>query len=165
MAKNPTLKTFTSTWHAVKIPERIAGIPPPKMEDTQSGWQHATKFPENFADIPLPTMEDVKAGWDAIPNSAKGAAIGVAAGLAVGALGFGSTVIVAGSKATAIMSSYGGTVTSGSVCAVAQSIGAAGFSVSTYGLAGAVGGLAGDIIPTGKESRNEDSAADSFEVK
>ncbi|KAG0274351.1 hypothetical protein BGZ96_004371 [Linnemannia gamsii] len=72
----------------------------------------------------------------------------VAVGVAIiGALGFGPGGIVAGSAATGIMSSYGGSVAAGSLCAIGQSIGAIGVSASVYvtaGIAGAMTALAGD---------------------
>ncbi|KAF9968570.1 hypothetical protein BGZ73_009223 [Actinomortierella ambigua] len=166
---NPTMETLASTWHAVNIPERVADISLPNMEDIRSGWQDAAKIPENLADIPHPTMEDVKSGWDTIPNSVKGAAVGLAAlqvtVMAVGALGFGPAGIVAGSKAAAIMASYSGTVTSGSLCALAQSIGASGVSATAYGFAGSLGGLVGASIPSNNENGHAESTANSPEAE
>lgn len=46
----------------------------------------------------------------------------------VTALGFTTNGITAGSTAAAIMSSYGGNVSTGSICAIMQSIGATGLS-------------------------------------
>ncbi|KAF9988522.1 hypothetical protein BGZ65_000592 [Modicella reniformis] len=59
---------------------------------------------------------------------------------AVAALGFGAGGILAGTPAAAIMASYGGTVTSGSLWAVLQSIGAAGLGATGTVIAGSVGG-------------------------
>ncbi|CAG8739970.1 11050_t:CDS:2, partial [Ambispora leptoticha] len=51
--------------------------------------------------------------------------------LAVNAAGFTAEGIAAGSTGAALMSSYGGMVTSGSLCATLQSIGAAGTGLAT----------------------------------
>lgn len=66
---------------------------------------------------------------------------------AVGALGFGSGGIIAGSWAASFMASYGGAVTAGSACAVLQSIGAAGLAGT--GIATAVAGGAAAGAATG----------------
>ncbi|KAG0198803.1 hypothetical protein BGX33_012067 [Mortierella sp. NVP41] len=62
---------------------------------------------------------------------------------AIGALGFGAGGIAAGSWAAGFMASYGGTVASGSACAVLQSVGSAGLSTTGTLLASVVGGSAG----------------------
>ncbi|KAF9997672.1 hypothetical protein BGZ80_007045 [Entomortierella chlamydospora] len=56
----------------------------------------------------------------------------------VAAAGFGSAGIAAGSPAAAFMSSYGGAVSSGSLCATLQSIGAAGLGLPGIFLAASV---------------------------
>lgn len=74
--------------------------------------------------------------WRKIAKLVAGAllALGVTAAMVavVGALGFSSGGIVAGSATAGIMSSYGGSVAAGSFCAIAQSIGAIGFPTSVY---------------------------------
>ncbi|KAF9163800.1 hypothetical protein DFQ26_002133 [Actinomortierella ambigua] len=99
-------------------------------------------------------MDFVKSlSWNttAIPDTVKGAVAGVAAVqvvvVGVGLLGFGPGGIVAGSAAASFMSTYGGAVTVGSLCATAQSIGAAGASTVAYGVAGGIGGLASAVVP------------------
>jgi hypothetical protein len=90
--------------------------------------------------------------WNKVAKVVVGAllALGVVAavGAIVGALGFGPGGILAGTAAAGIMSSYGGFVTAGSLCAIAQSIGAIGIPSAIYVsacIAGAVAGLfAGD---------------------
>ncbi|KAF9386234.1 hypothetical protein CPB97_003916 [Podila verticillata] len=57
----------------------------------------------------------------------------------VTALGFTPAGIVAESTAAGIMASYGGFVTSGSVCAILQSIGATGLSFHAAALASSLG--------------------------
>ncbi|KAF9173945.1 hypothetical protein BGX21_001910 [Mortierella sp. AD011] len=58
---------------------------------------------------------------------------------AVAAAGFGASGIVAGSPAAAFMASYGGLVSSGSICATLQSIGAVGLGPVGFVVTGAVG--------------------------
>ncbi|KAF9988524.1 hypothetical protein BGZ65_000594 [Modicella reniformis] len=67
---------------------------------------------------------------------------------AIAGLGFGAGGILAGTPAAAIMASYGGTVASGSLCAVLQSIGAAGLGATGTVIAGSVGGAvaAGGVV-------------------
>ncbi|KAF9536158.1 hypothetical protein EC957_012345 [Mortierella hygrophila] len=104
------------------------------------------KLPKFFSKI-LRTMN-----WRKIAKVVVGAllALGVVAavGAVVGSLGFGPGGILAGTAAASIMSSYGGFVTAGSLCAIAQSIGAIGIPTSKYVsacIAGAMAGLfAGD---------------------
>jgi len=75
-----------------------------------------------------------------------GAVLGPAAIVgAVGALGFTSGGIVAGSAAASIMSSYGGAVASGSACAILQSVGAAGLGVAGTAAAAGTGAAAGRL--------------------
>jgi len=59
----------------------------------------------------------------------------------IGALGFTAAGITAGSTAAGIMSAYGGTVASGSICAVMQSIGAAGLGAAGTTIASSVGAV------------------------
>ncbi|EFJ23313.1 hypothetical protein SELMODRAFT_442876 [Selaginella moellendorffii] len=61
----------------------------------------------------------------------------VSAGIA--AAGFAGTGITAGSAAASIMSLYGGAVPAGSLCAILQSVGAAGLSTTAATVASAVG--------------------------
>ncbi|KAI8600255.1 hypothetical protein EDD21DRAFT_377662 [Dissophora ornata] len=58
-------------------------------------------------------------------------------------IGFGPTGIVAGSLAASFMASYGGTVVVGSICAILQSIGAAGLGAIGTVVVSIVGALAG----------------------
>ncbi|KAF9969034.1 hypothetical protein BGZ73_008813 [Actinomortierella ambigua] len=189
----PALANIKSSWHAANLSERAADMTHHAMNDMQAGWSaiskhqsvqdmvrpaisnlesawQAAKIHERVANVSLPTMEDVKSGWDALPYSVKGAVIGVTAvhatGLVVGAVGFGQTGISASTGAALIMACYGGFVTKGSVCAVAQSIGAVGIPVTTYILAGALGGLVGASIQNSmeKEKRQKDSTVDLLEV-
>ncbi|KAG0206511.1 hypothetical protein BGX31_002764, partial [Mortierella sp. GBA43] len=96
--------------------------------------------------------------WKGVMYTALGAAIGFALApvvlqLIVGALGFGAGGIAGGTPAAALMASYGGHVTVGSLCAGLQSIGAAGLGASAAALAnlggaaigGAVGAKLGDF--------------------
>jgi hypothetical protein len=75
-----------------------------------------------------------------------GSAFGLSTGLilpsVVHVLGFGTGGIVSGSIAASIMS-MSGPITSGSLMAISQSIGAAGISLSTSGALLAIGGLTG----------------------
>ncbi|XP_060607237.1 interferon alpha-inducible protein 27-like protein 2B [Ruditapes philippinarum] len=64
---------------------------------------------------------------------------------ALGALGFTSAGIAAGSAAAAWMSSYGGAVASGSLLAVCQSIGAAGLGAAGTAI-GAAAGVISSIL-------------------
>jgi len=61
----------------------------------------------------------------------------------VAALGFSTVGITASSIAAWMMSLYGGTVATGSVVAVLQSIGAAGMGSVATAIVGAIGGIAG----------------------
>ncbi|KAG0274486.1 hypothetical protein BGZ95_009727 [Linnemannia exigua] len=90
--------------------------------------------------------------WRKIARIVAGALIGLgvvsAAVAIVGALGFALKGITAGSAAAGIMSLYGGSVTVGSFCAIAQSIGAVGVPTSVYlgaCMAGAIVALFGDV--------------------
>lgn len=66
---------------------------------------------------------------------------------AVGALGFGTVGVAAGSIAAGIQSAvYGGAVTSGSIFAICQSIGAAGLGIAGTVSSAAVGATAGGVI-------------------
>ncbi|KAF9344986.1 ribosomal 40S subunit protein S27A [Mortierella sp. AD094] len=58
---------------------------------------------------------------------------------AVAAFGFGTGGIIGGTPAAALMASYGGTVTSGSICSTLQSIGAAGLGPTGLLVTSAVG--------------------------
>lgn len=63
----------------------------------------------------------------------------------LGAIGFTKGGIVGGSAAASFMASYGGAVTSGSICAICQSVGAAGLGTATWvgaGTISAIGGVA-----------------------
>jgi hypothetical protein len=60
----------------------------------------------------------------------------------VALLGFGAGGIIAGTPAAAIMAAYGGAVSAGSICAVLQSIGAAGLSSLAAAITSIVGGVA-----------------------
>ncbi|KAF9345208.1 hypothetical protein BGX26_003399, partial [Mortierella sp. AD094] len=62
---------------------------------------------------------------------------------AVSAFGFGAAGIVGGSPAAAFMASYGGAVSSGSLCATLQSIGAAGLGPAGVFLTTGVGAAIG----------------------
>src|SRR5690242_12797635 len=87
-------------------------------------------LPKFFSTI-LRTMN-----WRRIAKVVFGALLGLGVvavvGAVVGALGFGSGGIMAGSVAASIMSSYSGFVTAGSLCAILQSIGAIGITTSVY---------------------------------
>jgi len=81
--------------------------------------------------------------------------------LAVGAMGFTSGGILAGSVAAQIMASYGGAVTAGSACAVLQSIGATatiGYTaaIATTTLGGISGVVSGIILRKEKEKLEDD---------
>ncbi|TPX55903.1 hypothetical protein SpCBS45565_g08483 [Spizellomyces sp. 'palustris'] len=65
----------------------------------------------------------------------------VSAGIA--AAGFGPGGIAAGSWAAGFMASYGGSVATGSACAILQSAGAAGLNASLVAASAATGGLLG----------------------
>ncbi|KAH7055021.1 hypothetical protein BKA57DRAFT_452785 [Linnemannia elongata] len=84
--------------------------------------------------------------WSKIAKVVVGALLGLgvvaAVGAVVGALGFGSGGILTGTTAASIMSSYSGFVTAGSLCAIAQSIGAVGISTSVYVSACIAGAMA-----------------------
>ena len=81
--------------------------------------------------------------------------------VSIAAIGFGMGGISAGSFAAALMSSYGGNVTAGSLCAFLQSIGASGMSsglsVSLGVLGGGVGSslLALNHVAEGDEEEDE----------
>ncbi|KAA1078674.1 hypothetical protein PGTUg99_011500 [Puccinia graminis f. sp. tritici] len=55
--------------------------------------------------------------------------------------GFGAGGIVSGTPAAALMASYGGSVGSGSACAILQSVGAAGLGVGGIAVAAGAGGF------------------------
>ncbi|KAF9352769.1 hypothetical protein BGX34_011973 [Mortierella sp. NVP85] len=61
-------------------------------------------------------------------------------------MGFGVGGIVAGSPASQIMALYGGKVTTGSICATLQSIGAAGLSEGTSYIVSLAGAVAGESL-------------------
>ena len=70
----------------------------------------------------------------------------VFASITITATGFGMGGILAGSPAAALMSSYGGNVTAGSLRAILQSIGASGMSSGlSFGL-GVLGGGIGSTL-------------------
>ena len=118
----------------------------------------------------LPSAQTV---YESLPSKGtvvKGAAVAVVGGavasgavvVGVAALGFSGSGIVAGSRAAAFMAWHGGLVPAGSVCAMAQSIGAVGMSgtvtavvsaaggvasSSTYAIARRLGGGSGDVVP------------------
>lgn len=79
--------------------------------------------------------------WVLIGLASAGAGIAamVSAPLVIAAAGFGSGGIVAGSFAAWFMSTYGGAVSAGSLCALLQSAGAAGLAASTTAGIGAAG--------------------------
>lgn len=82
-------------------------------------------------------------GVVALTAAAAGPALVVGAATVAG---FGAGGIVAGSAASWFMGTYGGTVAAGSLCAVAQSIGAAGLGTAAWalvtGTSAAVGAVA-----------------------
>ena len=83
----------------------------------------------------------------------------VLATITITAAGFGTGGILAGSPAAALMSSYGGNVTAGSLCAILQSIGASGMSSGlSFGL-GVLGGgstlLISNLVSEGREIDRE----------
>ena len=89
-----------------------------------------------------------------LPTIAVGAAVGVAGTVAapvvasavLGAAGFTTSGVAAGSAAAAIQSTfYGGYVASGSTFALLQSAGAAGISATTSGVIGGSSGVAAAI--------------------
>jgi len=99
-----------------------------------------------------------KINWRKIAkNVFIGAAIGIGvvavAAAIVSALGFGPGGIVAGSAAAGIMSSYGGFVSAGSLCAVFQSIGAIGVSLSVYVSTGAAAALCAFFVGESRASK------------
>ncbi|KAJ8318541.1 hypothetical protein KUTeg_003632 [Tegillarca granosa] len=65
---------------------------------------------------------------------------------ALGVLGFTSAGIAAGSFTASFMASYGGAVASGSACAIAQSIGAAGIGTAATAASAATATVVGLII-------------------
>ncbi|KAF8514417.1 hypothetical protein BU17DRAFT_94488 [Hysterangium stoloniferum] len=65
----------------------------------------------------------------------------------LGAVGFSSGGVVAGSTAATIQSSYAGFVTSGSLFAIAQSAATGGAVLGAIQTVGAVLGVAGGVIP------------------
>ncbi|KAI9104669.1 hypothetical protein DFS34DRAFT_589790 [Phlyctochytrium arcticum] len=65
----------------------------------------------------------------------------VLATAAISAAGFGAAGIVAGTPAAALMSTYGGAVATGSLCATLQSAGAVGLSTTLTAAAAGVGGV------------------------
>merc|ERR1711902_12252 len=85
-----------------------------------------------------------------VPLGLLGAGVAVVAApvvvpAALGAAGFTSAGIAAGSAGASMMSTYGGAVGTGSVLATAQSIGAAGLGTAGTVVAGASGYGAGKI--------------------
>ncbi|XP_060601288.1 interferon alpha-inducible protein 27-like protein 2B [Ruditapes philippinarum] len=66
---------------------------------------------------------------------------------ALGALGFTSAGIAAGSTAASWMASYGGTVASGSLLATCQSIGAAGVGATGAAIGAAAGAISSKFFP------------------
>ncbi|KAG0225804.1 hypothetical protein BGX31_007496, partial [Mortierella sp. GBA43] len=115
------------------------------IENMAKGLAHGVK---------MLAIEIANADRKTIMYAALGAAIGLALALVapqlVGALGFGIGGITAGSPAAALMASYEGYVTVGSLCAILQSIGAVGLSAAVTALLGllgaAIGGLLGAIF-------------------
>jgi len=84
----------------------------------------------------------------------------------VAALGFTATGIAAGSAAATIMSSYGGAVGAGSMCAVLQSIGAAGLSAAGTAVASTVGAVFGGVgakVISSLANRNNSQSNDDDE--
>ena len=71
--------------------------------------------------------------------------------------GFEAAGILVGSPAAALMSSYGGNVTSGSLCAILQSIGASGMSSGVSASLGLVGGGIGSTLLISKHVSEEDN--------
>ena len=84
--------------------------------------------------------------------------------LSITATGFGIEGILAGSPAAALMSSYGGNVAAGSLCAILQSIGACGMS---SGLSVGLGVLGGGIGSTLRIQNpvSEDDKIDREEIE
>ncbi|MCO5550416.1 hypothetical protein L7F22_003902 [Adiantum nelumboides] len=90
-----------------------------------------------------------------VAMAAAAAAIGVAASplwvpAVVGMAGFGASGVVASSWGAALMSTYGGLVPAGSVCAMLQSVGTAGLATSTIfateGVAASLAGVSGYLF-------------------
>lgn len=81
--------------------------------------------------------------WKLLAVGAGAAATIFGAPLALAGLGFTTAGITAGSIATWIMSLYGGTVLTGSVVAVLQSLGAAGMGSVATAIVGVIGATAG----------------------
>ncbi|KAG9285880.1 hypothetical protein G9A89_013305 [Geosiphon pyriformis] len=79
----------------------------------------------------------------------------------VQAIGFGSAGIASGSWAAAIMSSYGGAVTSGSACAILQSIGAAGTGVATTVTSGSLSGFAAKWFYNNRSKQEEPESSEA----
>ena len=71
--------------------------------------------------------------------------------------GFEAGGILLGSPAAALMSSYGGNVTSGSLCAILQSIGASGMSSGVSASLGLVGGGIGSTLLISNPVSEEDN--------
>lgn len=88
----------------------------------------------------FPSKKELAVVGGATATAAVAGPVAVTTG--VGLLGFGTGGITAGSWAAGFMASYGGTVASGSACAVLQSVGAAGLGVVGVGAFAAVGGVA-----------------------
>ena len=87
----------------------------------------------------------------------------------IGALGFTAAGITAGSTAAGIMSAYGGTVASGSICAVMQSIGAAGLGAAGTTVASSVGavvtGVGAKVFSSLFGRKNNDDKGDATQSK
>ena len=64
-------------------------------------------------------------------------------------LGFGAGGVIAGTPAAWLMSTYGGVIGAGSICASFQSIGAAGLTYSGIVTTGVAGGVAGSAAESG----------------
>ncbi|KAF9352767.1 hypothetical protein BGX34_011971 [Mortierella sp. NVP85] len=97
------------------------------------------------------TTDEERARWIGVLLVVLSAAIGMVLApivleAIVGAMGFGTGGITAGTMATRIMASYGGRVTVGSLCAGLQSIGAAGLSAGASAIVALIGGLAGGSL-------------------
>ncbi|CEP03130.1 hypothetical protein PBRA_009348 [Plasmodiophora brassicae] len=87
-----------------------------------------------------------------IACAAAGPAIAAAC---IAAAGFGQGGIVAGSAAAGFMSSYGGAVSAGSLCAVLQSAGAVGLSAGLSSASAAVAASVGlVVVVAAKHCRN-----------
>ena len=78
------------------------------------------------------------------------------------AVGFEIGGILAGSPAALLMSSYGGNVTAGSLCAILQSIGASGMSGGLSVGLGALGGLGSTLLTSKNSDTEEDKESEKI---